>query len=223
MNRQHHKRRQSTRKQMLWSSAEIRRRFVKPNKAGVRGNRENLTQAGGYVSATNYTLEYLIEKAYFPYHASGSPNTQFLLAGTTGWMNSEHFDIEAKAEGNPTVTQKQLMLRSLLEDRFKLALHHETRQLPMYVLVMVKPGKIGPQLIPHMDNANCVDPAAPTSPANGVAEAPLPLCGVFYISVKGGSAVSPEARERNDGMVCFEPKRFGAPPCSGSHRAQRNF
>ena len=139
---------------------------VKPNKTSIRGNRENLSQPGGYVSITNYSLQYLIEKAYFPYHPFGSPNTQFLLSGTAGWMNSEHFDIEARADGDPTVAQKQLMLRSLLEDRFKLVVHHETRQLPIYVLVQAKAGEIGPQLTPHTDSANCVDPATPPSAAS---------------------------------------------------------
>jgi uncharacterized protein (TIGR03435 family) len=90
------------------------------------------------------------------------------------------------------VAQKQLMLQSLLQDRFKLVIHHETRQLPIYALVLAKAGKIGPQLIPHTDNANCVDPAAPTP--NEAAGSSLPLCGVFYISHIGNSTVSPEAR-----------------------------
>jgi len=166
---------------------------VKPNKSGSRGTRENLNQPGGYVNTSNFTLEFLIEQAYFPYHPYGSPNTQFELSGTSGWMKSERFDIEARAEGNPTVEQKQLMLQSLLADRFKLAVHREIRQLPIYALIPVKAGKIGPQLIPHTDNANCVDPATPASPASASTGPPLPTCGLFTVSVRDGG-FSPVAR-----------------------------
>jgi uncharacterized protein (TIGR03435 family) len=41
------------------------------------------------------------------------------------------------------------MMQSLLAERFKLVLHTETRQLPVLVLVLAKPGKLGPQLRPH--------------------------------------------------------------------------
>src|SRR5580700_1811514 len=67
------------------------------------------------------------------------------------------------------------MMRSLLEDRFKLAIHTETRQLPVYALVLDKAGKIGPQLRPHPDDAPCPDKPAPV--AHG--SAPAPFCGVY--------------------------------------------
>jgi uncharacterized protein (TIGR03435 family) len=47
-----------------------------------------------------------------------------------------------------------------LTDRFKLVTHHETRQLPIYALVLAKPGKLGPQI--HLNNEKC-DPSPPTS------------------------------------------------------------
>jgi uncharacterized protein (TIGR03435 family) len=68
---------------------------------------------------------------------------------------SAGFDIEAEAPGNPTLDQKRLMLQSLLADRFKLVLHHENRQLPVYALVMVSSGKPGPQLQPHTADTSC--------------------------------------------------------------------
>ena len=58
----------------------------------------------------------------------------------------EYFDIEANTEGDPGASQKRLMLQSLLADRFQIALHHETRQSPVFALVVAKPGKMGPQL-----------------------------------------------------------------------------
>ena len=62
------------------------------------------------------------------------------------------YDITAKAEGEIsaagtgwcTFSPAQLMLQSLLEERFKLAVHRETRELPIYALVLArKDGKLG--------------------------------------------------------------------------------
>jgi uncharacterized protein (TIGR03435 family) len=47
------------------------------------------------------------------------------------------------------------MVQTLLEDRFKLTFHHETRQLPVFALVLDKPGKTGPQLRLHPDDTPC--------------------------------------------------------------------
>jgi uncharacterized protein (TIGR03435 family) len=53
------------------------------------------------------------------------------------------------------------MMQVLLADRFKLAMHHETRQLPMFALVLDKPGKVGPQLQPHPADSPCPTAAPP--------------------------------------------------------------
>jgi uncharacterized protein (TIGR03435 family) len=71
------------------------------------------------------------------------------------WVTMERFDIEARAHGNPTKDQMRLMMQALLSDRFKLAIHTETRQLPVFALVLAKPGKFGPQLRPHLDDPPC--------------------------------------------------------------------
>jgi uncharacterized protein (TIGR03435 family) len=56
------------------------------------------------------------------------------------WINSEIFDIEAKAESPTTEAQLKLMLQTLLVDRFKLKLHREDREMPVYALVAGKNG-----------------------------------------------------------------------------------
>jgi uncharacterized protein (TIGR03435 family) len=64
------------------------------------------------------------------------------------WLNAR-FDIEAIAEGNPNPKQMRLMVRKLLADRFNLAVHKETRDLPVYALVLVKSdGTLGPRMRP---------------------------------------------------------------------------
>jgi uncharacterized protein (TIGR03435 family) len=82
----------------------------------------------------------------------------FQMVGGPGWISEDRFDVIAKAEGDgdanpfrPTkpgeTSRGQLMLRALLAERFKLAVHNENRELPIYALVLARnDGKLGPQL-----------------------------------------------------------------------------
>jgi uncharacterized protein (TIGR03435 family) len=54
------------------------------------------------------------------------------------WVFTERYDITAKAPDNTPKEQISRMLLALLIERFKLTLHHETRELPMYSLVRGK-------------------------------------------------------------------------------------
>ncbi|HEY2385000.1 MAG TPA: TIGR03435 family protein [Terriglobia bacterium] len=56
------------------------------------------------------------------------------------WINQDMYDIEAKAEDPTTEAQLKLMLQALLTDRFKLKLHRENREMPVYALVAGKNG-----------------------------------------------------------------------------------
>jgi uncharacterized protein (TIGR03435 family) len=84
-------------------------------------------------------------------------------------VGTDSFDIEARAEGNPTKDQMRLMIQSLLADRFKLAVHFETREGPVFELTMVKPGKRGPKLRQHAEGPPCPDSLTPagTPPSAG--------------------------------------------------------
>jgi len=90
----------------------------------------------GRLIMTNLPLRRLILNAY--------DLQDYQLSGDPPWANSEHYDIQAKADGNPSVREMQgPMLQVLLEDRFKLTIHRETRQLPVYELTI---GKVGAKL-----------------------------------------------------------------------------
>ena len=117
---------------------------VKPNKSGETTS--FLTpRPGGNFAVGNMTERGLM---MFAYGIQG-----FQLVGVPDWVATERFDITAKAAADvpPTpigrTSPEALMLRSLLEDRFRLSAHRETRDLPIYALVLARAdGRLGPQL-----------------------------------------------------------------------------
>jgi hypothetical protein len=76
---------------------------------------------GGQFRATNFSLLAYIE---FAYKIDGNQD-QFLVSQPPKWVLTSHFDIQAKAQGNPTKDQMRLMMQTLLADHFKLAVHYE--------------------------------------------------------------------------------------------------
>jgi uncharacterized protein (TIGR03435 family) len=115
--------------------------------------------------------------------ANGVRNDQ--IAEGPSWATSDHYDIEATAAGNASASQMAgAMLQALLEDRFKLALHRETRQLPVYELVVVKNGL---KLQPTKDGT-CIpfSPDSPPLPPPAPGTTRLPFCG-FPRSGRSGS------------------------------------
>jgi uncharacterized protein (TIGR03435 family) len=76
------------------------------------------------------------------------------------WIDSDKFDIIAKADGPATEPQMKLMLQALLADRFKLAFHHQDKELKAFVLTIAKGGaKVTPAAAPdarsfHQNSAN---------------------------------------------------------------------
>jgi bla regulator protein blaR1 len=102
---------------------------VRTNKSG--GPRSTLVpQPGGRLTATNVTAAALIRFAY--------EVPAFQMFGGPDWLDSDRFDILAKAEGDPPLAQKRVMLRRLLEERFMVAAHKEMRELPIFVLVILE-------------------------------------------------------------------------------------
>jgi bla regulator protein BlaR1 len=116
---------------------------------------DGLIPTGGLYEARNIVLAAYIAFAY------KLTNRQLQsVVSQVPWVSEDRFDIEARAEGNPTKDQYRLMMQSLLADRFKMAVHFETRQVPLYGLVLAKPGKLGPQLRLHRaDDPVCTTPA----------------------------------------------------------------
>jgi uncharacterized protein (TIGR03435 family) len=59
-----------------------------------------------------------------------SVNAQWIGGGN--YLSSDHFDIQAKADGDLTRSQLPHAVQTLLADRFKVIVHHETKELPIY-------------------------------------------------------------------------------------------
>src|SRR5262245_32573602 len=86
----------------------------------------------GRLVATNATVRMMLVQAYgvLPYQLAGGPS----------WLDTDGYDIEAKGDPAANQTQVLAMLRSLLEERFQLRHHHESRDLPAYALTVAKNG-----------------------------------------------------------------------------------
>lgn len=89
---------------------------------------------GGMLRYTNVSLRDVIRVAYRV--------KDYQIEGPD-WLNSDRFDIQAKFPEGATEDQVPEMLQSLLADRFKLTMHRETKDHPIYALVV---GKNGPKL-----------------------------------------------------------------------------
>jgi len=66
----------------------------------------------------------------------------YQLAGAAEWMRADFYDVVMKAAGEavPTIDQARRMLRALLAERFALVAHWETKEMPVYALVVAKSG-----------------------------------------------------------------------------------
>ncbi len=127
---------------------------VKPNISGDADGGIRV-QPGGRYAWTNMTLKQLIGTAH------GVDRNE--IVGGPGWLDADRFDIVAQVEAGVPVLDANgspgplfMMLRALLEDRFQLKVHTESRERPIYALtVLRRDGNVGPGV-----RASSVDCAA---------------------------------------------------------------
>src|SRR5947209_8710373 len=96
---------------------------------GMRGGPG--TPDPGQITYSNVTIRNVLMNAY--------DVKEFQISGPA-WLNNERYDITAKVPPGTTKEQFKLMLQNLLAERFKVTLHHETKDLPMFALVVAKGG-----------------------------------------------------------------------------------
>lgn len=106
---------------------------------------------GGLLTATGFPLVTYIA---FAYKIIGN-QSQTLTPQLPEWARTERYDIQARAAADPGKDGMRLLMRSLLAERFHLAMHYEERQVPMFAFVLAKPGKTGPQLRSHQESTPC--------------------------------------------------------------------
>lgn len=154
------------------------------------------TNDPGRITYSNANLRMLIVNAY------GLKFNQ--IRGGPDWLNTMRFDIAAKVPAGATKDQVKAMLQNLLTDRFKLTVHRETREMPMYALVV---GSKGPKL----KGSSVVDTpaAAPAAPEPGRGDAPPPplpnQLGRLRIGADGCPETPPFAPGRGGSFMMITP------------------
>jgi uncharacterized protein (TIGR03435 family) len=151
-----------------------------PNCAGGRGG--NAPPEPGRLRVTCLPASALIEVAYGTFADGASRNPQqFRILGGPGWMDSDTFDITARALDNAAVAQMYgPMMQMLLEDRFRLRIHKEYKESPVYLLTE---GKSGPRLKPTTEGSCApIDLSRPQQPERGQV-----VCGAA--SIHGNDAM----------------------------------
>lgn len=132
--------------------------------------------AGTHIDGSQVNLKFL---SLSDYVASAYRLKNYQISGPD-WMAAARFDITAKLPANATAKQLPEMLQALLEDRFQLKLHRETKEFPVYGLVMEKSG-------PKMQETPPDSPAANQNTARqGFNSAALPRPGGVTVDLGNG-------------------------------------
>jgi uncharacterized protein (TIGR03435 family) len=163
---------------------------VKPNKSGEEERYIRIDPRGDGLRVVNMQLRQLITFAY--------QIQSFQLEGGPDWIASDRFDILAKSEREVPATGAffggqeplRMMLRTLLADRFKMVMHKETKELPIFELVLARQdGRLGPELRPAV--VDCAARAAAAKAGTPPASSGPPGPGSCFmnmnpVSVRGG-------------------------------------
>jgi uncharacterized protein (TIGR03435 family) len=119
---------------------------IRPNKtdsSGADGRRISIEASPGNLTMRNVTLMSAIRFAYNVH--------DFQISGGPDWRASDRYDIIAKPAAAATEGELRLVLRALLADRFNLALRHQSKETPVYILAV---GKNGSKLRPSKGGGN---------------------------------------------------------------------
>jgi uncharacterized protein (TIGR03435 family) len=171
---------------------------VKPNNSGEARVSFTYRRAGGRFNATNATLRLLICNVYQLQDSQ--------IVGGPSWLNADRFDIVAKADLESSQafpvqrrdgpSRLQLMMRALLAERFKLAVHHETKPVSAFTLVVARrDGRLGPALRPSAGDCDALAATARARNAAPPSNQPAPVAptrcgaamGIGHFTVGGGT------------------------------------
>jgi uncharacterized protein (TIGR03435 family) len=146
------------------------------------------TKDPGRINYPNMSLKNLLMNAFDVknYQVSGP-----------GWLDTERFDITATMPPETTKEQFRMMLQNLLVERFKMAVHRETKELPMYALVV---GKGGPKMKES-------EPVAAADNTDAAPSPPPPLPSQPKIGPDGFPDIPPHAGGRGGIVMVMMPGR----------------
>jgi uncharacterized protein (TIGR03435 family) len=155
---------------------------------GGRGRGMSGPPAPGRLNMQCNTVENLIQMAYVFFQNGASPTFRRIpINGGPSWIRSEQYAINAKAEGAAPVAQMLgPMLQALLEERFKLKIHHEAKEGSVYVMTVAKGGS---KLQPTKEGGcipldmNHLPPVTPGQPVPNI-------CGSQQMRNMGGKTMS---------------------------------
>jgi uncharacterized protein (TIGR03435 family) len=165
---------------------------IKPDTSGPRGI-SNIFLSGGRYVGSAATVRGMIGFAYQPLLGRQ-------IVGGPAWLDSERFEIQAKANRNPSVDMLRLMLQSLLADRFKLRVHMEKRESPAYLLVLARTdGKLGAQVRPG--TVDCSDHRADAPPPDSTAPAAPPVECSFRIATRFAAGAGMQIIQTGKGVT----------------------
>jgi uncharacterized protein (TIGR03435 family) len=139
---------------------------VRANTSGTMGGFRGVK--GRTYLATNQTLRRLVADAYGVPVARVLGGPDWLGAASTDarFVGGERFDITATLPEGTTAQQVPAMLRWLLADRFRLTTHTETRDTPIYTLIIARDdGRLGPQLRKASVDCEAIEAAGQPVPA----------------------------------------------------------
>jgi uncharacterized protein (TIGR03435 family) len=139
-------------------------------KAGEAGGPMLVRFTPGRFESTNVPVGLLVRQAL--------QKPDYQIVGLPGWADTERYSISAKAPDGTPPTAMNVLLSNLLKDRFGLATHLETRELPVFNLVMARAdGRLGPGLTPTSAECRAIleeRAAAMKAAAGGGPPPPLP-------------------------------------------------
>ncbi len=103
---------------------------IRPSSQAVQFEHDGRTEVSpGLLQMHDVTVATCVKWAY------GVQDSQ--ISGPA-WLQDDHFDITAKADGPATEAQMKVMMRALLADRFKLSFHHTSKELNAFAMTAVK-------------------------------------------------------------------------------------
>jgi uncharacterized protein (TIGR03435 family) len=157
---------------------------IKPNTV-ENGSSSSGLLPGGVFRVVNGVVFGVIASAF----GGDQPLHSSQVIGAPDWVRTSRFDIVAKAP-DPDVQERDVlpMLQAMLADRFKLQVHHETRDLPVYALVRARAdGRLGPQLrASSLDCAAVARARRDGTPLPSGAPQDRPACGYRMNGDAGG-------------------------------------